>query len=109
MRSIRVVFSVYRGKSGFHKTGKGFIDEVNTLHLLMGFDVVKQEPNWLEVFDYNKFLFPLNDTKDEYKGWYTEYVDDFEIEREDRSFDTRDVEIDYLIWFKKIDKENANV
>lgn len=43
MRSIRVVFSVYRGKSGFHKTGKGFIDEENTLHLLMGFDVVKQE------------------------------------------------------------------
>lgn len=40
---------------------------------------------------------------------YTEYVDDFEIEREDGSFDTRDVEIDYLIWFKKIDKENANV
>ncbi len=101
MKNIKVVFSITKlGKENTKQTGRGFINKDNVL--LLKLKRKDGTTKWKGIDDYNKYLFPTIGKTDEYKGYYTEYHEDTEIPRDDGSYDIRDTETTFYIWFKKI-------
>ena len=96
----KVVYSVTRlsKNTNFKVSGFGYIskdDLITAQTSTSGNAYVRIYPECV------KQCFPVADKQDEFKGKYTEYVEK-EIEREDGSFDTREIEVHYSIWYKLV-------
>ena len=97
----KVVYSVTRsGKSDFTKiTGIGYITDKDLIIACVG----KNGKPYIRVFeDCMKELHPIHTRTNEYKGYITEYR---EVEFEKNgSYETREIELEYDIWYKLADK-----
>ena len=94
----KVVFSVTRsGKSDFAKiTGIGYKTDKDLIIACVG----KNGKPYIRVFeDCIKYCHKLQGKTNEYQGIITE-IHEIEVETKNGSFDTREVELDYSIWFK---------
>lgn len=94
----KVVYSVTRlsKNNKFKVAGFGYVtkdDLITAQTSTSGSAYVRVYPECV------KQCFPVTGKDDEFTGKYTEYVEK-EIEREDGSFDTRDIEVHYSVWFK---------
>lgn len=101
MQNISVVFSFTKlGRENTKQTGKGFINQEGVLMLKL-----KRQngtTKWKGIDNFQKYIFPIIGRPNEYKGYYTEYYEDTELPRDDGSYDIRDTEVTYHIWFKKL-------
>lgn len=94
----KVVYSLTRERGSQKTTGCGFIKE-DTLYLKL-----KTNPDgskkWFVIDEFRKHLFPAIGKNGEYKGWYTTYSQDAFVPSKNGSYDTRDTETNYFVWFK---------
>ncbi len=100
MQSIKLVFSLTKlGRDNRKTTGYGFIKDNN---LVLHLGVIDGKDKWFVIENYTKYIFPIISKQNEYKGYYTSYSEDTLIPSKNGSYDTRDTETNYHIWFKKL-------
>lgn len=104
----KVVFSVTKsGKFSTKSTGIGYIDNENLYVPALS---QKGKP-YIRVFNCIKNCHQITNRPDEFKGEYYE-IREVEIETKNSTgqhtgFETREVEISYYIWFKKVSEQSA--
>mgnify|MGYP003180073425 CR=1 FL=1 len=104
MKKQLIAFSLQRLGREDKKTGYGVICDDGDLLLRVKKGETRKQDRWKRVDSYKKHLFPVAGKPDEYSGYYTEYGIDTLIPSKNGSFDTRDTETTYYIWFKKMNK-----
>ena len=96
----KVVYSVAKyGKNVSKITGIGYIAEDNLIIAAIS----KNGKPYVRVFEgCSKHCNKVQGKTDEYQGIITE-IHEVEVETKNGSYDTREVEIEYNIWFKYAD------
>lgn len=99
----KVVFSVTKaGKFSTKTTGIGYIDEENLYTPALS----QSNKPYIKVYNCIKNCHKITNRPNEFKGDYYE-IREVEIETKNSTgqhtgFETREVEISYSIWFKKV-------
>lgn len=93
----KVVYSVAKyGKNVSKITGVGYIAEDS----LIISAISKNNKPYVRVFeDCIKYCHKLQGKTNEYQGIITE-IHEIEVETKNGSYDTREIEVEYNIWFK---------
>ena len=102
----KVIFSVSKsGKFPSKSTGIGYIDDEN-----LYIPALSQKGNpYIRVFPCISYCHSIVNRPDEFKGNYSE-IREVEIKTKNSTgqhtgFETREIEISYFIWFKKLSEE----
>lgn len=94
----KIVYSIKRTSDFEHNkvTGIGYITDTDLIIACNG----KNQKAYIRVFeDCIKNCHAIIGKEDEFKGNHTE-IREIEVETKNGSFDTREIELDYSIWFK---------
>ena len=97
----KVVYSVSRYKKGeiIKMTGIGYITDKDLVIACMS----KKGNPYIRVFeDCLQYLNRITDKENEFKGLISEYHE-VEIDTGDSGYETREIEIEYNIWYKYAD------
>ena len=96
----KVVYSVTRvGKTNSTIKGVGYITDED---LVVACNSKNNTP-YIRVFEeITKYCHPVVNSQDQYKGAYYE-ISEVEFTRPDGSKETREIEVNYLVWYKLID------
>lgn len=96
----KVIYSVARyGKNVSKITGVGYISEDSLIIAA----VSKNNKPYVRVFeDCIKHCHKVRDKTDEFQGVITEFYE-IDVETKNNNYDTREIEVEYNIWFKYAD------